>query len=389
MTRSGGGLDRRYGPPPSTTLSRNPWFRIWFPIAIGLGIVTKNPKPGLSGINLAVLVALVGCIGFLMLVYWARDRAVRWVWAPMFAMLASSVVLYGASPHSSGIAFAFVAIWLATWLMPLWQTVLITTVAAASMLGLGWLGVVGDNSAVGLTIGFIACAAGSYAVRERRIARAEAATARKAEEGEAALAERARIAREIHDILAHSLSAQIVHLEGARLLLQRGDDTGAALDRVERAQKLARTGLEETKRALSALRGDAPPIGEVLKGLAEEFEAVSECRCVLSVEGEATRLPAGTALAVVRTAQEALTNARRHAPGADVRVDLRYGDDGWCELAVANALTGTVPTEDGEPGGSAGGYGLVGMRERAELLGGSLTAEAEDGEFRVLLRVPV
>lgn len=389
MTRNSGGLDGRYGPPLSSTLMiRNPWFRVWFPVAMGLGVVTANPKPGLSGTHLTVLVALAACIGCLLLVFWARDRAARWVWAPLFAMMAASVVLHGASPHGSAIGFAFAAVWFATWLMPLWQTVLLTVLAASSMLTLAWLGVVGGSSGIGLTIGFFACAAGSYAVRERRIARAEAATAKEAQEGEAALAERARIAREIHDILAHSLSAQIVHLEGARLLLQRGDETGAALDRVERAQKLARTGLEETKRALSALRGDAPPIGEVLRGLAEEFEAVSESHCALSVSGEVTRLPAGTALAVVRTAQEALTNARRHAPGADVRVELRYGDDGWCELAVANKLTETVPTEDGEPGGSAGGYGLVGMRERAELLGGSLTAEAEDGEFRVLLRVP-
>lgn len=384
MTRISGHLDGRYERPLSGMLSRNPWFRIWFPVAMVLGIVTKDPRPGLSGIHLTVLVAVVACVGFLALMYWGRDRSARWVWAPLFGLLAASIVLFGASPHSSALGFGFGAIWLATWLISLWQTMLLTALAAAGMWLLVWLQLLGDSSAVGLTIGFVACAAGSYAVRERRIARAEAATAKEAQEGEAALAERARIAREIHDILAHSLSAQIVHLEGARLLLQRGDETGAALDRVERAQKLARTGLEETKRALSALRGDAPPIGEVLQGLAEEFEAVSESRCALSVAGEATRLPAGTALAVVRTAQEALTNARRHAPGADVRVELRYGDDGWCELAVANKLT-----EDPEPGGSAGGYGLVGMRERAELLGGSLTAEDDDGEFRVLLRVPV
>jgi signal transduction histidine kinase len=107
----------------------------------------------------------------------------------------------------------------------------------------------------------------------------------------------------------------------------------------------------------------------------------------VTVEGTEVRLPAGTSLAVVRTAQEALTNARRHAPGADVTVDLRFGTDGWCELRVVNKLT--EDPEPGTPGSGGGGYGLVGMRERAELLGGSLSAVAEDGEFRVLLRVPV
>ena len=384
MKHECGDRERRAGPGSASYLARNPWFRIWLPIALTIGVITKDPKPGLQGVNLTVLVSLAVCVAFLLLIYRMRDEPTRWAWAPLIGLMLSALVLYAVSPHSSAIGFAYAAIWLATWMLSLWQTIGLTAVGAAGTLLLAWLNVVGDNTAVGLSIGFIACVAGSYAIRERRIARFEAATARVAQEGEAALAERARIAREIHDILAHSLSAQIVHLEGARLLLQRGDDSGAALDRVERAQKLARTGLEETKRALSALRGDAPPIDEVLQSLAEEFEEVSERHCAVTVEGEARRLPAGTALAVVRTAQEALTNARRHAPGADVRLDLRYGTDGWCELSVRNTLT-----EDPEPGGSGGGYGLVGMRERAELLGGSLTAGAEDGEFRVLLRVPV
>lgn len=362
-------------------MARNPWFRIAVPLAITLGVVTKEPRPGLTGVHLTVLVALIASVGCALLQFHARDRSASWTWLPTFGLMVSSLALYGASPHSSALGFAYWSIWMATWALPMWQAVGVTLVGAVGMMVLAWLNVIGDSTAIGLTIGFIACVAACYAIRERRIARAEAASARIAEEGEAALAERARIAREIHDILAHSLSAQIVHLEGARLLLRRGDDSGAALDRVERAQKLARTGLEETKRALSALRDDAPPVGEVLRGLAEEFEAVSERTCTVTIEGEERRLPAGTSLAVVRTAQEALTNARRHAPGADVRVDLRYGTDGWCELGVVNALT-----EDPEP---SEGYGLVGMRERAELLGGSLAAEAEDGQFRVLLRVPV
>ena len=383
MRRTYGDRRGRYEAPTSY-LARNPWFRIWFPVVMVFGVISNDPKPGLAGIHLTVLVALAACVGFVLLVYRVRDAPVWWAWVPALGMLGSSLVLYAATPQSTAIGFAYGAIWLGTWTLPVWQTMGLTAAGAAGTLLLAWLGVVGGNTAIGLSIGFIACAAGAYAIRERRIARAEAATARVAQEGEAALAERARIAREIHDILAHSLSAQIVHLEGARLLLQRGDESGAALDRVERAQKLARTGLEETKRALSALRGDAPPVGEVLHGLAEEFEEVGERSCTVTIVGEARRLPAGTSLAVVRTAQEALTNARRHAPGADVRIDLRFGVDGWCELGVRNTLT-----EDPEPSGDGGGYGLVGMRERAELLGGSLTAGAEMGEFRVLLRVPV
>ncbi len=97
----------------------------------------------------------------------------------------------------------------------------------------------------GLTLGAVASRQGTAAQEATR--RAEAANA--------VLAERSHIAREIHDILAHSLSAQIVHLEGARLLLSRDGDRVQALDRVERARNLARSGLEETRRALATLRG--------------------------------------------------------------------------------------------------------------------------------------
>ncbi|MET8162606.1 sensor histidine kinase [Sphaerisporangium sp. NPDC005289] len=217
----------------------------------------------------------------------------------------------------------------------------------------------------------------AYAIRLRR-------EARSAEAREEVLAERARIAREIHDILAHSLSAQIVHLEGARLLL-RADRPQEALDRVERARELAKTGLEEARRAVSALREDSPPLPAALKVLAEEFRATSGADCTVTVNGAERRLEPETELAVIRTAQEALTNVRRHAPGASATVRLEFGD-GSCELEVTN------PPADA-PGVQGGGYGLVGMRERAELLGGSLSAgEAGevDGEgFLVRLRLPM
>ncbi|MFG1752207.1 sensor histidine kinase [Streptosporangium sandarakinum] len=212
----------------------------------------------------------------------------------------------------------------------------------------------------------------AYAVRQRRAARA-------AEAREAVLAERARIAREIHDVLAHSLSAQIVHLEGARLLL-RAERHAEALERVEHAGKLARSGLEEARRAVSALREDSPPLPVALQALAEEFRATTGQACPLTVTGSGRRLAPGTELAVVRTAQEALTNVGRHAPGAPATVRLAFGDE-VCELEVTNP-SGNGPRTPG------GGYGLVGMAERAELLGGALEAGETDEGFRVRLRLP-
>ncbi|MFF1305038.1 sensor histidine kinase [Streptomyces sp. NPDC058307] len=202
--------------------------------------------------------------------------------------------------------------------------------------------------------------------------------ARAAEAESAALAERARIAREIHDVLAHSLSAQLVHLEAARLLIEKGADRDQILERVVAARGMARDGLTETRQALSALRGDMTSLEEFLSRLVGTADGAET-----TISGERRPLPAEASQAVRRVAQEALTNVRKHAPGAMVRIWLEYGEE-QVTLVVRDS------------GGSAGelttiggGYGLLGMRERAELLGGSLDAGPDDGGFVVTLKVPV
>ncbi|MFH9349880.1 sensor histidine kinase [Kitasatospora sp. NPDC017646] len=208
--------------------------------------------------------------------------------------------------------------------------------------------------------------------------------ARAAEAESAALAERARIAREIHDVLAHSLSAQLVHLEAARLMLDAGTDREQIRERVVAARRMAQDGLAETRQALSALRGEFTPVGEFLVELTERE------RAPFTVTGTPRPLAAEAGLAVRRTAQEAVTNVRKHAPGARCSVELRYLDDA-VELEVRNTRAPRGPSAEqssGELAVSGSGYGLLGMRERAELLGGTLLAGPEDGGWRVLLRVP-
>ncbi|MER7845587.1 histidine kinase [Kitasatospora sp. NPDC096077] len=209
--------------------------------------------------------------------------------------------------------------------------------------------------------------------------------ARAAEAESAALAERARIAREIHDVLAHSLSAQLVHLEAARLMLDAGTDREQIRERVVAARRMAQDGLAETRQALSALRGEFTPVGEFLVELTERE------RAPLTVTGTPRPLPAEAGLAVRRTAQEAVTNVRKHAPGARCSVELRYLE-GAVELEVRNTRAPRGPSTGGasaaELADSGSGYGLLGMRERAELLGGTLLAGPEDGGWRVFLRVP-
>ncbi|MFD9466082.1 sensor histidine kinase [Streptomyces sp. NPDC060027] len=202
--------------------------------------------------------------------------------------------------------------------------------------------------------------------------------ARAAETESAALAERARIAREIHDVLAHSLSAQLVHLEAARLLIERGADRETILERVVAARGMARDGLAETRQALSALRGEMSPLEDFLGELVTATDGAD-----VTVTGERQPLPAEASQAVRRVAQEALTNVRKHAPGAMIHIRLDYG---------RHEVTLDVRDSGGKPGelrGSGGGYGLLGMRERAELLGGSLDAGPGEEGFVVTLKVPV
>ncbi|MFH9402454.1 sensor histidine kinase [Streptomyces sp. NPDC017638] len=202
--------------------------------------------------------------------------------------------------------------------------------------------------------------------------------ARAAEAESAALAERARIAREIHDVLAHSLSAQLVHLEAARLLIENGADRERILERVVAARGMARDGLAETRQALSALRGEMTPLEDFLTELVSTADGAE-----VTVTGERRPLPAEASQAVRRVAQEALTNVRKHAYGARVNVRLDYNE---------HEVTLDVRDSGGRPGeldGAGGGYGLLGMRERAELLGGSLDAGPDEEGFVVTLKVPV
>ncbi len=195
------------------------------------------------------------------------------------------------------------------------------------------------------------------------------------------LAERQRIAREIHDILAHTLSAQTVQLEGARLLLDRGAAPADVRERIVVAQRMARDGLEQTRRAVQSLRGDARPLVEVLRVLAADADA----KFVES--GTPWPLAPPAALTVERTVQEGLTNARKYAPGATVTVTVTYAQDA---LRVEVRDTGSAVPPEAPP---SGGYGLTGMRERAALLGADLqTGPDETGPagkgYRICLTLP-
>jgi signal transduction histidine kinase len=263
--------------------------------------------------------------------------------------------------------------------LPLAAALPVATVALGSFAAISsdaWLTTA--TTVTGMTLaGYVLRLDGEARGNAQRLLAQERA-ARTAEAESAALAERTRIAREIHDVLAHSLSAQLVHLEAARLLIERGADREQILERVVAARGMARDGLTETRQALSALRGDMTPLEDFLGELVSATDGAG-----VTVTGERRPLPAEASQAVRRVAQEALTNVRKHACGAKLHIRLHY-DEHEVMLDVRDS-----GGERGELTGAGAGYGLLGMRERAELLGGSLEAGPGEEGFVVTLKVPV
>ena len=206
---------------------------------------------------------------------------------------------------------------------------------------------------------------------------------REAEARSAVVAERARLARELHDVLAHTLSSLSLHLESTRVLGKARDVDAEVLDRIDRAVSLARTGLEEARDAVATLRDDALPGPERLPALVDEFARTAGVDCHFEQTGTPTALTPEARVALFRSAQEALTNIGKHARCSRVAVCLEWNADG-VRLRVADDGRGPA-TGDGMPGG---GNGLRGMRERAELAGGHLQAGPTADGFVVDLLLP-
>jgi signal transduction histidine kinase len=204
---------------------------------------------------------------------------------------------------------------------------------------------------------------------------------------QAMMEERARIARDLHDVVAHHVSAIAVQAETARLTIPDMPEEGK--QQLEAIGQTARDALDEMRRLLGVLREDVngEPARAPQPTLMQLGELVDTARAAgttvrLTLSGDVTRLSPGVDLCAYRILQEALTNARRHAPGAAVDVEIVYGTD---TLGLRVRDDGPGPATD-EPDG----HGLLGMRERAIMVGGTLTAgRGEDGGFSVEAELPI
>jgi signal transduction histidine kinase len=216
---------------------------------------------------------------------------------------------------------------------------------------------------------------------------------RDVESQRAVLEERARIARELHDVVAHSMSVMVVQAGAARRTLDRDPDKAA--EAVGHIESTGRAALEEMRRLVSVLRAstngngdtEAPRLPQPQPG--DLGKLIHGCRdaglyVTLNIQGDQRPLPPGLGLVVYRIVQEALTNTIRHAATSDAAVCLDYRPD---------AIAVTV-TDDGRgaaaPKGSEPGHGLAGMRERVVLYGGELSAGPNPGGgFQVVAELPL
>jgi signal transduction histidine kinase len=252
---------------------------------------------------------------------------------------------------------------------------------------------------VGTMLGFpLLLAVGVLMGRNRAALRVQAEQARqllaqheqlRAEQRRAdVLEERARIAREVHDVLAHSLGALGIQLQTVKALLTVHNDPERALEALATAQRMASGGLTETRRAVHALRADTLPLPDELARIAAETAARHNVRIDCQVTGPPAALPPEATVALLRIAQESLVNAVKHAPGADIGVTLAYAGD-RVRLTVANPLSGPGPAPGGTLRTADAGYGLTGMRERLLLLRGTLEAGPRDGRWVVTADLPL
>jgi signal transduction histidine kinase len=351
---------------------------IWLPIVVVSTFV--GPSSTTAHLGVAIPVAAAASLGWVLAIL----RPARPGWLVPAAIVLTGVGGVGFIAATDGwltpVAYCIVAVLVAGSQLPGPASVSILVGLAIGISFVLDLGSPGDQVVVVLVLaGFLLIGMGRRErlrrADEQELAQAVDARAHEERARAAALTERARIARDVHDVLAHSLSALAVQLQGARLMLLRDEAPADTLAQVERAQRLAVEGLAEARRAVSALRAD--PV-ELVDGLAALVADAPDA--TLTVAGDPDGLDAVSRETVLRTAQEALSNARKHAPGAPVAVRLSRAG-GTTELEVRDR--GGSPPAAGE-----GGYGLTGMAERAALAGAELQVGPTEDGWRVHLVLP-
>jgi len=377
----------------------------WVFIAIVVtGSAQANPAPGLAGARLGVSLALAvyaAAVATAITVRWAR-RGLAAQAVVIGLIGGAGVALAVLQPHGPVDLAAPMGVWIAAVRLPPAQAA--TTAGAITAALAVTTGLTEHPAAQSAITAILVClllaVTGQFIRRGREdqdrteMLLAQLQDARDAQAAAAALAERSRIAGELHDVLAHSLSALAIQLQGARKLAGREPVNADLRAVIERSAELARAGLADARQAVGALRGDRLPTLDQLDALVEDFRRDTGTGATLRIDGTRRPLPADASLALFRGAQEALTNIARYAPGAATAVTVSYQahrilltvEDRACRPGA-----GTSPAAAPRPAvlaDAGGGHGLAAMRERAERAGGTARAGPTVGGWLVELEVP-
>jgi signal transduction histidine kinase len=383
---------------------------LWSTRTIGLGVVglvtflaPASTRTGTATQAVAYVVICGGVAAWGLAEFWpGLSAGAR---RPGLAAALGAVATAGCVGASAGGDGAFLVVFSAVALLSAAEELATPTVLTCALLCVLAIEIGGVifHEGVGTFLGFpLVLAVGVLMGRNRAALRVQTEQARqllvqheqlRAEQRRAdVLEERARIAREIHDVLAHSLGALGIQLQTVRALFTVHNDPERALEALAAAQRMASGGLTETRRAVHALRDDALPLHDELARVTAETAERHHVTVGLQTSGTPVPLPPEATVALLRVAQESLVNAVKHAPGAGIAVSLSYLTDG-AALSIANPLPpdspGAARAGAARLGTLDSGYGLTGMRERLLLLRGSLEAGPRDGQWVVTAELPL
>jgi signal transduction histidine kinase len=372
---------------PATVGSRTPLASVINLASLSLLVwgITTQAHLGLGGRHLVALIALV-----LAGASWIGWIAGRHLDLPQLALFSAALcgLAGGALTPFAPLALVFVGV-AALWATMAWDFSTAVWIALSGPAAMAVaLPLAGHDPAPlgGAAAVIVAGAAMGISRRQSLQATTRAAEIKVTEaraEAERARAEllagRNHMARELHDVLAHTLSALSLQLEALDAVISAEPEPSAEVrEQLEVTKRLVRTGLDEARGAVRALREDAPPLVEQLAGLAGDRHAA------LDITGSPRRLGPDVSLALYRVAQEALTNVVKHAPGATAEVKVAFEDD-VVSISVTN---GRSHANGSPPSNAGGGYGIQGIKERVLLLGGRVEAGPTEEGWRVLAEVP-
>ncbi|MBJ7358617.1 histidine kinase [Nocardioides sp.] len=265
-----------------------------------------------------------------------------------------------------------------------WRGLTAMVVGEAIVIGLGVHGTMPGQAVMIWAVSMVGAMDLGYVMRSQQLRIQDQQREHAIREKQAVLEERQRIAREVHDVVAHSLSVTMLHLTAARRDLEDGGDTAEAVEALREAERVGRQAVSDVRRTVGLL-GDGgaaqppAPTVEDIQVLVADFQAAG-MDVELTTTGDLSQVPPATGLGLYRLVQESLTNVARHCPAAAASVTLDLESDPG-RLTVRNR----VP-DDAVRG--AGGSGLGGMAQRAELLGARLSAGRQGREWVVQVELP-